>query len=139
MQSWPQAPNRSNSGPRRLSLAHAAAGHDALPRVAAIRQRAGGSQDCKAPDPSNRSVSDAVRAVMVLLWQQNVHVGALRWAHTFGPLLAAEWRRQSPRVRRCWFVDIAHAVTEGCEARGQNLQASKALFNGCGLARRNTQ
>ena len=51
-----------------------------------------------------------------LLAERGIDVSArtvLRWAHTFGPLLAAEWRRRAPRVGWCWFVDETYVRVRG--------------------------
>jgi transposase-like protein len=51
-----------------------------------------------------------------LLAERGIDVSArtvLRWAHTFGPLLAAQWRRRAPRVGRCWFVDETYVRVRG--------------------------
>lgn len=52
-----------------------------------------------------------------LLAERGIDVSArtvLRWAHTFGPLLAAEWRRRAPQVGHCWFVDETYVRVRGC-------------------------
>jgi len=65
-----------------------------------------------------------------LLAERGIDVSArtvLRWAHTFGPLLAAEWRRRAPRLSRCWFVDETYVRVDGqwkylyraCDQHGQ--------------------
>jgi transposase-like protein len=65
-----------------------------------------------------------------LLAERGIDVSArtvLRWAHTFGPLLATEWRRRAPQVGRCWFVDETYVRVRGrwrylyraCDQHGQ--------------------
>ena len=65
-----------------------------------------------------------------LLAERGIDVSArtvLAWAHRFGPLLAAEWRRRAPRVGRCWFVDETYVRVRGrwrylyraCDQHGQ--------------------
>jgi len=51
-----------------------------------------------------------------LLAERGIDVSArtvLRWAHTFGPLLAAAWRRRAPRVGTCWLVDETYVRVRG--------------------------
>ena len=51
-----------------------------------------------------------------LLAERGINVSTrtvLRWAHVFGPLLAAQWRRQAPRVGRCWFIDETYVRVHG--------------------------
>jgi len=65
-----------------------------------------------------------------LLAERGIDVSArtvLRWAHTFGPLLATAWRHRAPRVGRCWFVDETYVRVRGrwrylyraCDQHGQ--------------------
>jgi transposase, IS6 family len=51
-----------------------------------------------------------------LLAERGIDVSArtvLRWAHTFGPLLARAWHGRAPRVGGCWFVDETYVRVRG--------------------------
>jgi transposase, IS6 family len=58
----------------------------------------------------------SVADVRDLLAERGMDVSArtvLAWAHTFGPLLAAEARRHAPPVGRCWYVDETYVRVSG--------------------------